>query len=309
MTKLAIDAGHGYVKGLGESGARVLFPSLICVPPASVDLGEFGKSEIVTIDGQPFLVGEPARAHATPLWSREKAADPDTLRLILVAAAQLGVTGPVTLATGLPLSWFGSQKKAFREALLGYGATVQLPEKPPQRIWIESVKVLPQGLAAAAGIILYPDREPGDYAVVDIGYRTSDFVVVTKSSTGKIQFDPALAGSLELGTHAIAAEIAQGLESDYHVPFKAAEVEEKTRLHVEGQAVELAGRRTTATEAIGHQLHEALAEKLDQKLSKLAGIVLVGGGAVVLGTAFPQAVVMEEAQWANAGAYLESILL
>ncbi len=309
MMKIAIDCGHGYTKGLSESGQRVLFPSLICAAPSAVDLGEFGKNEVVTIDGQPYLVGEPARAHATPLWSREKSADADTLRLILVAASMSGASGPITLATGLPLSWFGSQKKSFREALLGYGATIQLPEKPAQRIWVESVKVLPQGLAAAATIILHPDREPGDYAVVDIGYRTSDFVVVVKSPAGKIQFDPALAGSLEIGTHAIAAEVAQCLEHDYHIPFQTAEVEEKARLHVEGQAVELAGRRTTAMQTVGHQLHETLAEKLDQKLSKLAGIVLVGGGAAVLGAAFPQATVLDDAQWANATAYLWSILL
>ena len=65
----AIDAGHGYTKALALNGARLVFPSLICPPPAHVDLGEFAPSDAMMIDGPPFLVGKPARAHATPLWS------------------------------------------------------------------------------------------------------------------------------------------------------------------------------------------------------------------------------------------------
>ncbi len=84
MIKIAIDAGHGYTKAFSQSGERVIFPSLIGPAPAGVDLGECARTETVTIDGSPYLVGQSAHSHATPLWSRDKAADPDTLRLILV---------------------------------------------------------------------------------------------------------------------------------------------------------------------------------------------------------------------------------
>ena len=64
--------------------------------------------------------------HTTPLWSRAESADLDTLRLILIAAAQLAWSRrPVQLAMGFPLSWFGPQRKAFCEALTGYGGVVQ----------------------------------------------------------------------------------------------------------------------------------------------------------------------------------------
>ncbi len=43
--KLAVDAGHGYVKALSESGRRVLFPSLIAPAPPGLDLGDFGRAE------------------------------------------------------------------------------------------------------------------------------------------------------------------------------------------------------------------------------------------------------------------------
>lgn len=300
--KLAVDCGHGYVKALSTTGQRILFPSLICPPPGCVDLGEFGTSEMVRMDDQPYLVGEAAVGHATPLWSRDKAGDPDTLRLILMATAKLGAMGPVQLATGLPLSWFGSQHQTLTSALMGYGATIQLPAQPARRLWIENVKVYPQGVAAASVLIAASDREPGDYIVVDVGYRTADYVVVTKGP--KIRMDPTQAGSLEIGTHAIAAELADGLEHDYGIPFTAAEVETAHRVHVDGVAVELAQRRRAAAALTSQRLKESLTEKLDEKLSKVAGIVLCGGGATVLAGAFPHAILPEQPQWANVQAYL-----
>lgn len=304
--RIAVDAGHGYTKALSQSGERVIFPSLIALAPQGVDLGEFGQSDSAQIDGISYLFGESARTHATPLWSRDKAADPDTLRLILVAAAQLGAVGPVALATGLPLSWFGSQRRAFKDALTGFGGVVQRAGQPPQRVWFESVKLLPQGVAAALTLLTAPDREPGQYIVVDIGYRTTDFVAVSKSPAG-LQFDPNEAGSLEIGTHAMGYALAKGLEHDYHVSFQVAEVESAARVWVEGQAVLLQERRADATQAVARALVQALNEALADRLKKAAGIIAVGGGASLLGRAIPHAVVPEEFQWANVLAYLGAL--
>ncbi|NMP24360.1 ParM/StbA family protein [Sulfobacillus harzensis] len=305
--KVAIDAGHGYTKALVESGERVLFPSLIAQAPQGVDLGEFGQSDTVRIDGQPFLVGESARLHAPPLWSRDKAADPDTLRLILVAAAQLGAVGPVALATGLPLSWFGSQRRAFREALMGYGGVVELAEdRLAQRVWFESVVVLPQGVAGAVVVLADPAYRPGPYVVVDVGYRTTEYLVVTKQADGKLAYDATQAGSLEAGTHAVGAAVAKALEHDCHLSFTPAEVEDGETVFVQGRAVALAGYREQAQRVVARQIRDQLTEVLDDRLLKAAGIVLVGGGSALLATAFPGAVVLSDGQWANAKAYLSA---
>ncbi len=304
--KIAVDAGHGYVKALGGEGQRTLFPSLIAPVPPAVDLGDFGRAETVLIDSIPYLVGDAARNHATPLWSKEKAADADTLRLILVAAAQLGAVGPVTLATGLPLSWFGPQRKAFREALTGYGGLVQLPGQPTQRIWFESVKVLPQGVAAAVIALAHPTYRPAPYVVVDVGYRTTEYLVVEKKPDGKLAYDAAQAGSLTTGTHAVGMSLAAALEREYHVAFTAAEVESSEDVFIRGQAVSLVSRRAAAASAIAAQLHDQLTEVLDARLDKAAGIVLVGGGSGLLADAFLGATVVPDSQWANVQAYLSA---
>ncbi|MDA8194678.1 MAG: ParM/StbA family protein [Thermaerobacter sp.] len=305
---IAVDAGHGYVKALRATGERLMFPSLIASAPPTVDLGHFADPETVQIDHDRFVVGEPARAYATPLWSRQKAADEDTLRLILVAAAQLGAVGPVQLATGLPLSWFGPQRKAFREALTGFGGTVRLPGHPvPQRLWFESVRVLPQGVAAAVVALANPTYRPGPYIVVDVGYRTTEYLVVEKRPDGKLAYDATQAGSLETGTHAVGMALAAALEREYHVAFTAAEVESSESVFIRGQAVSLAPYRANAESHTAAQLHDQLTEVLDARLDKTAGIVLVGGGSTLLADTFPRATVVPDAQWANAQAYLSAL--
>lgn len=306
-SRLAVDAGHGYTKALSHSGARVLFPSLIAPAPASVDLGEFGQSDSVQIDGVSYLVGESARTHATSLWSRDKAADPDTLRLILVAAAQLGAVGPVALVTGLPLAWFGSQRRTFREVLTGYGGVVQPPDKPAQRLWIESVKVLPQGVAAAGPLLADPDREPGAYLVVDVGYRTSDYIVVGKSPDGSLDYEPSAAGSLEIGMHAVSQAVADEISTAYQVSYVAAEIEGRPAVVVRGQKIDVSQRMQEAREVVGRRLAKALAERLGPQADKLMGIVAVGGGSGLLTQALPGVIVPSEPQWANSQGYLMAL--
>ena len=306
LQPLAVDVGHGYVKAL-SARARVVFPALIGPAPTQVDLADFAPTEVLRIDGMPYLCGEPARAHAAPRWSRYKAQDLDTLRLMLVAAARLDLHGPIQLATGLPLSWYGHQRKAFREALLAYGGTVQLPDRPAHRLWFESVTVLPQGLAAALTLLLDPDRQPGTYLVLDHGYRTTEYLIVTKSANGTVDADPTQAGSLELGTHAIAATVATGLETDYRLPFSAVEVEEADQVYVRGQAVALAERRAAAAHAVSTQIRDRLTEVLDARIAKVVGVLQCGGGAPVLHRAFPEALIPEDPQWANVSAYWGSV--
>ena len=301
--KIAIDAGHGYVKALSQSGQRYRFPSLICSMPPNVDLGGLGKQESVTIDGVRYLIGEPARAHATPLWSHEKSTDSDTLRLILVAAVHLGGVGPVTLATGLPLAWFGSQRRAFREALTGFGSTVQLPGQPPQRLWFESVTVLPQGVAAAASVLSSAEYEPGSYLIVDIGYRTTDYIVVVKSEDGGLDYEPGAAGSLEMGMHNVSQPVVHAVNDQYQVAYSASEVEVRATVVVRGQKIDVSQRMRDARQTVGRRLAQELAATMGPQLDKLMGIVAVGGGADILSPVLPGIMVPADPQWGNVIGY------
>jgi actin-like ATPase involved in cell morphogenesis len=303
---LAIDVGHGYVKTLSDTN-RTLFPALIAPAPALVDLGDQARPAITIINDTIYLVGNAAKLYAVPRWSRDKASDPDTLRLMLVAAADHGASGSVTVATGLPLAWFGSGRQPFQEALTGFGGTVTLPNGVTRRVWFGSVLVLPQGVAAASTVFMRPEYEAGDYLIIDIGYRTTDFVVVTKTAAGQLVFHPDLADSTELGAHAVNVWVANRLKQQYTVPFQPAEVEDRKQLHIHGELVDLLPLRQAALQHLQTQLRDRLIEKLDQTWDKLAGKVLVGGGALLYADAFPDAVIPQNPQWANAQAYLTTL--
>lgn len=305
---VGIDAGHGWTKALALNGSRALFPSLICLAPATVDLGTFGpQSTPIIINGQNFLVGEPARRHATPLWGRDKAVDQDTAYLILVAAAQLGLSGPLRLATGLPLSWYGPQRRAFKAALQDFEARVTLPGRLTTRLWLESVVVLPQGVAAAGPILAQSQYVPGPYLIVDPGYRTTDYIIVIKQLNGRLDFDPAAAGSLEIGCHTIGATLANQLTAQYQVPFQPAALETMDMVAVRGQRIDLRPLRTAAQQSVMRHLARALAEALDQQLDQVLGIIAVGGGSGMVADALPGVIQSPEAQWANAAGYLSSV--
>ncbi len=304
MTNFGIDVGHGATKGRASTGQQLIFPSLICPAPHRVDLGDYNHSDVVAIDDEPYLVGDAARRFAAPLWSRDKAGDPDTLRLHLIAAAQLGANGPVRLATGLPLSWYGSQRQAFKQALQGQEAKVSLPGRRPVRLWFETVIVLPQGVAAASLVLADAAYEPGPYLVCDIGERTTDFIVVVKRADGSLDFDNTFAGSLELGMHAVSAGVASVLTEQYGVPIKAAQVEREDTIVIQRKRIPLADERRRQRDITAKQIARGLVAALDSQIEQLLGIVAVGGGSSLLADTLSGVTEPPEAQFANVRAYL-----
>ncbi|AUW92623.1 hypothetical protein BXT84_00540 [Sulfobacillus thermotolerans] len=314
MIKIAIDAGHGYTKALAATGQRVMFPSLIAAVAPGMDLVDLGqwdrKSQRgrVLLDNHEFVYGEDARRLATPLWSREKAADPDAARFILIAAGLLGATGPIQIAVGLPLSWFAAQRKEFKAALMGYGAQVAFPEqgRGSQRIWIDAVTVLPQGVAAAVSTLgTALSTVPESWIVLDIGYRTSDFCWIDRTATGELDFERDRAGTLEIGYHDVVDQARQEMERTYHLPFREAELESAPSVIVRGHMVDVSALRHMATRAVAHRMAQELQIRLGDGLERVTGVLLVGGAAEQFSDRFPWPTqVANDSQWANAIGYL-----
>lgn len=312
MMRLALDVGHGWTKFCTDT-TRDRFPSLIAPAPPTVDLGDLAESPVVWIDDAPYLVGEAARPYATPLWTRDKADDPDTLRLMLVAAARAGVCGPIALATGLPLAWYGSQRTAFRDTLLGLRGTVRWHRNgPAMSIQVASVTLLPQAAAGAIATWSQPVTAPDQTLVVDIGYRTSDYLVVRRKPGRPLDFALDLSGTVETGMSAVAATLANQLADAYQIDVAWGEVESASTLTIRGQRIELGPARQQALDAVAHRLVYDLRVRLQAQWDRLDAILLLGGGAVALAErlrpALPAPVHLPpHAQWANAQGYFGSI--
>lgn len=299
MTKVAIDVGHGWTKGLSATGRRVLFPSLIAHVPAGPDLGAFGGTKPITVSGRSYLVGESARLNATSLFSHDKATDPLTLALAWVAAAKLLGTGyhTVSLGVGLPLSWYAAQKSAFADALRG---TVDVDDC---HLLVETVSVFPQGVGALLSAGALPD---GLVGLVDIGYRTVDYLVA--QVRGGLP-SPILdrSGTWQGGMHVAYHAMSQSLEKATSVRFEPHELVERASVTANGQRVTLEPYRAAAFEALAGDLSRHLASSWDGIAEKLDTLLLAGGGALALAPHLSGLVaptLLPDAQWANAAGYL-----
>ncbi len=298
---ISVDAGHGYVKALSTTGERVLFPSLIAPAPTGPDLGRFGSQAVVVLDGEKYLVGDDARRSTGSLFSKEKATDPLTIAITKIAAAKAAGPGYhiVNLGVGLPLSWYASQKDALAAALT---ATATVDDC---HLMIKSVSVFPQGIGALVSVGDLP--WVGLVGLVDIGYRTVDFVVA-EVRDGMPQPLTQYAGTYPGGMHIAFQSIAQALESETQVRFEPHELNaDRETVTANGRQITLDPFRAFAFEALAGDLSRHLAITWDGVMDKLDRLYLAGGGAIALSpylSGLSAVRILPDSQWANAQGFL-----
>jgi plasmid segregation protein ParM len=310
-----VDVGHGWVKAVASDGRREMFPALLAPEPAGLDLGPLGNGVhwvVVRETGreEKYLMGEAASRLATHNWTQDKAADPATLALVLAATAMLDAQAPLELAVGLPLSWFGRQREALRQALWGRQASVRVAGREAS-IACERVVVCPQGVGAAvhalqAGAI----GEPGYHLVVDVGYRTTDWLVVEVDRDGAPHGLADLAGTVEQGIHDVHLATARGLEADTGVSFREAELAGATVV-AHGREVDLTPYRDAPLAGLTDEIARTVHVRMGDMVPKLRTVLLAGGGGQELAPRLrigqaPHRVVPEP-MWANALGFLRML--
>ncbi|MEW5935804.1 MAG: ParM/StbA family protein, partial [Bacillota bacterium] len=243
--KLAVDVGYGYSKALSETGRRACFPSACSPAPPDVAPGVFAAMphRVEVIRGgkaERYLVGEAAlrsRTAAVTL-SREKPAEIHDV--LLLAAAYLAGAGRATsLAVGLPLAYYRTQRQALAARLAGLAAQVSVDGGPPREIdFAGGVRVVPQG----AGVVLAEPRLPdGLVGAVDVGHHTTDYLLIEVRDGQPL---PLLdyCGSVEAGAHLVAAAVAREFSAQTGAPLDLAEAVQVTDWVRQGQPVTYDGR-------------------------------------------------------------------
>jgi plasmid segregation protein ParM len=313
MTKIAIDCGHGYVKGLSESGERVLFPSLIAHAGRGLDMGPLTAGKLTTVQwngeqalSSSYLVGEDAMLQASSLFGNDKAADSLTRDMTVIAASRLLKEAPetvVSLAVGVPLAWFGRERARLPRALEG------IVRVNDHILNIARVEVFPQGVAAVLSALpAYPMR--GLYGLIDVGYRTTDYLVVQVGESGLPTVVPGLAGSFENGVHHALQEVSTVIEQQWKVSYAPHELADMVAtIMVRGHEIAIASDIREAYERLGQELSAKLQTVWAPVLPRLRTLYLAGGGVGVM----PRVVgempvkIVPDPQWANAQGYLAAM--
>ncbi len=309
MENIGIDTGHGLVKGIGASG-RILFPAMLAPAPQGLELGNFARQNVMEIqlDGgekERCLYGAEAIRTGHPVFAARKSADHDTHILTWIAAAQLVPAGfsTLSLAVGVPLSWWSREREPLARALtknLSVG---------DRYLHIQEVSVLPQGIGALLSALDHP--KDGYFALVDIGFRTTDYLVA-RLSGGAPKVLPDLSGTLELGMHHAYAAASQAMEKAYAVAYSPAAIMAAANGHEElmayGQIIELPEFLGTPYQALAESIARQLESAWSSILSELRGVVLSGGGGLVLDEIFtmPHSLAADP-QWANVSGFLGSL--
>ncbi len=327
--RVAIDVGYGYCKAVGggvsagdSSGRRVIIPST--VGPArkarglAVAFGDGrhrdGHDVTITVGGEDhaYMIGAAAGRRS---WATEAAERSGYLPLALTAAALVGADGDTELLLGLPLAmWLRpEQRRALRGELRGVEARVAIDGRRERTITVSGVQVLPQG-AGAFALALQTDPSLGERPVglIDVGYRTTDYVAMRRVS-GAVAPDESACGSIDLGAGRVFEAVRQALSDRSGVMLPEGAIEDAIanyggRLAIRGQDYDAAALVDAEAAALATAVEEQMRRLWMDRLDLMGAVLLAGGGGDLLHRHLrhlhPRTRIVRDPIYANAAGYL-----
>lgn len=332
--RISVDIGFGYTKAVSEAGREVTFPSVVGRKFASSLDGIFGGNQedyIVTLsypekpdeDAQTFYVGDAAMtAGGNRTWEEEHAKNRNLDILISTAMALLNEKNdePVQLAVGLPMSVYVAQQNELKKRLTGLAINVAIGKKTKE-LQVESVFVFPQGagvyyaaLHDIDGSIKNIDLVNKQVAVIDVGYRTTDFLFMVKGKKGLMPRPEPFSGTEDVGMNTAHQEIQtaimkplRGQQADI-LDIEKALLWHNGMMPVKGGEFDLKPYRKAAYESLANHITSLLKRRWGDDIHTLSAIIIGGGGGDALYSyfegGFPAATKVEKPEYANARGYL-----
>ncbi|HBE9283198.1 TPA: ParM/StbA family protein [Clostridioides difficile] len=296
MSKLGIDIGNYAVKTSTDD----IFESKV------TEVKNFGSdSDSIKIGNKTYYLGEGDEEINIVKYEKE-----NFLPLLLGAICRNTDDEVIDLALGLPVKQFGGLRKDLIEKLQGKEYHVEFAkgnETTKRDIVIRSVQVFPEGVT---GYLYYAkdivDQVAGrDVVLVDIGGKTTDIALVQ----GNKATNPY---SINVGTINIYDAIKKSLEMDERFLGKVEIKREKIQdyinkgFYLNGEKQDIK-KNIDASISLFKEIYNEL--KLNYPVST-AAVVVIGGGAKLLGEAFkkniPGIIVMSDVDkhvFANAKGY------
>ena len=325
--QIAIDVGYGFVKALSGNGGRSIFPSAVIAARGSGDLaaalGGGAQKHRLSVQGKAdlkpreYLVGAAAlTAGASRSWDTSGSGRDDYLLLVLAALGAVGAEGPVDLALGLPLSVYlqRDERRALRDRVAGLSAWVSWDGRDARHVEVGSVKVLPQ----AAGAYYQALAQDGPrlagqmVGILDVGYHTTDYLLMTPGDGGTSVPDEGRSGSLDAGMSQAIDAVRAYVSEQTGVPFAPPEgMVEATlgnggHLTVRGRDLDLRPAYESALRDLAGRVEAELQRVWGDRIDYLAALLVAGGGgaAVAPHLRLPGLRVMADPAFANAAGFL-----
>lgn len=332
--RISVDIGYGYTKAVSEKGQAVTFPSVVGRKFASSlegILGGYQEDYVVTLsypdkpDQEPlsYYVGDAAMtAGGVRTWEEEHAKNQNLDVLISTAMALLNENDdePIQLAVGLPMAVFNAQQHDLKKRLTGLNVTCDI-DKKTKHLQVESVFVFPQGagvyyaaLHDVDGSIKNMELISKQVVVIDVGYRTTDFLFMAKGKKGLIPRPEPFSGSEDIGMNTAHIEI----QTEILKPLKGhqadlLDIEKAIMWHngmmpIKGGEFDLKPYRTRAYANLANEIISRLKRRWGDDINTVTATIIGGGGGESLyayfESSFPATMKVENPEYANARGFL-----
>ncbi|RDV80893.1 ParM/StbA family protein [Ammonifex thiophilus] len=311
---VSVDLGYGYTKAVKEN-TRVIFPSVVAPAFDSLDFGSriYGHVLEYRKPGEKaarrFFVGELALKEgraAQVILSRERFRQEAAACLVLAAAYLAGAEGRVDLAVGLPLAYYRSRREEAALFLRTLNAHVSVDGEPEKYLSFDRVVVYPQAVGVIYSLERLPER--GLLGVVDVGFHTTDYILVECTPEGVAPLQ-AYTSSLEMGVATALKVFANRFAQATGVPLNLADAQDlwvsrREEVTFRGRPLGIGEMREAARREVGQAIAQAVHSAWSEKADWIDRVLLAGGGAVdfynEITRLFPGAELVPDPQWANA---------
>ncbi len=329
--RVAIDIGYGFVKAMNEKGVTTRFPSVVAIDRSTKmrNILKFQDEDYTvriwdtadTAQYKSYLVGDAAMVGGSGIrtWEDKAVENTNLQTLIATAAALLCGDEEIDLAVGLPLTYYRAQKDEVTELLRQMNVQVAIGEQQAKQVKIRSVYVFPQGAGAYYAACLTIDGEVRNphlvnspVGLIDIGYRTTDILVMAKGKKGLMPRED-LSGGIDLGMkhayHMIQDDVEELVNKtvDFFAIEKAILWDKGKFLH-KGLEISLKEYEFAAYEELAQQISAKVKMRWGDELDGLSAVIVAGGGGEslepYLKLAFPSLIKIENAAFANVEGFL-----
>lgn len=297
--KIGVDFGFGFTKAMSEDGNIISFPSVVGARK--------NESAITSMIGTPddyfvkikngdiksYYVGDAAITNKKDRdWNADKTMAAEVLRVLCSTA--MSILAPeeseIDLVVGLPISLYKTQKDLLRSNLVNSKLEVAVNGGEYKIFHIKSVKVAVQGIGAYLSMILDSDgnAKTGEdvnrsCAVIDIGYRTIDYLTLEKGRKGLNLIESA-SGTLEeqgmIGVYdSIAKFVAASGKTTSRLEIEKAVLWNKNILEIAGKKIDLGDALKNAYKETADEIKSKINMQLKDMAETLPVIYLTGGGA------------------------------
>ncbi len=293
MEVLGIDIGFGFIKATNGK-EFLMFKSLLGeaaeIPfRAGFANSSFTENLHVTIDDQTFFVGDFAERQS---GVRQSTLDQEVLIQEFAKVFALTAAGifsekyvPLNVVSGLPVSYFSQYKESFVDELLGHHTIAYHKadgSKVTRRININRIRMIPQPvgsilnlLMSDRGKIVEKDLAKRKIGVIDVGFKTTDFVIFDR-----LQFVNRGSRTMDKGISDAFRTIANNIKKKVDVGpelYRLFDPVSEGKIKIRGETMDISEARdhvyAQAAGEIADEINQLWADDWDMDT-----VVLTGGG-------------------------------